>query len=173
MLNWLSTQCHWPRKWGWFIRPWMLISQCTITVFSYPKILKSATLLYQGLHSLLIKLPCFSLKQNAVLIYQKCYHERINGLKRICRKDHLQIIQKSSLWKLYNVHSKRICSTDSLQAAQLWHSCDPPFLSGLPNSSNNQWVPKRNFNKHSRKCSLYIFQILFKPNLTFQFPMNS
>ena len=43
---------------------------------------------------------------------------------------------KKLLWEKYDAHSKRTCSTDSLQAPQLGHSCDPLPLACLPNSLN-------------------------------------
>ena len=46
---------------------------------------------------------------------------------------------------VYELHSHRTSSTDALQAPQLGHSCNPPLLARLPNSSNCPWVPEQNF----------------------------
>ena len=92
---------------------------------------------------------------NKMQFYKKCYREGTLR-KHLEEGPSSNRPKKSSLWESYDAHSKRTCSTDSLQASQLGHSCDPLSLSCLPNSSNNPCVPKLNLKKQSRRCFLYI-----------------
>ena len=86
---------------------------------------KSPTLLYQKLHvySLFTNIPCFPPKAKCSFIKNSPTKNCFNS---ICRKDLLQVVQKTSLCESYNAHSKKTCLTDSLQAQQLQHFCDLP-----------------------------------------------
>ena len=62
--------------------------------------------------------------------------------------------QKINLWESYDAHSKTTCSTDSLQAPQLGHFCDPP-PAWLPNSS----TAHRYLNKAKKKTMSKVFPL--------------
>ena len=68
---------------------------------------------------------CLSFLLSKMQFYENATTKK--GLESIWRKDLLQIVQKTSLWKSYDAHSERTCSADSLQAPELVHSCDPSW----------------------------------------------
>ena len=97
-------------------------------------------LLYYA-RSYICPLPtCLPFLLNKMQFYQTCYHkemfQKVSGGRTVFKNS-----KKSSHWESYDAHSKKTCSTDSLQAQQLGQSCDPPTLSCLPDSLNNPWVP--------------------------------
>ena len=105
--------------------------------------------------------------ENCLLYYTKNYTHRSStylvfllkkyscienaAIKKIFKwtwKNLLQVMEKIDLWESHDVHSKRTCSTDSLQVPQSGHSCHPLLLVCLPNSSNSLWVPEQNLKNN-------------------------
>ena len=130
------------------------ITQWTIAIWKFLSLIpnwhqKSPTVLYQRLHSSFTHIPCFSPKQNTALL--KHYY-----------KGRFQIHLEEEL--ACNAYSKTTCSTDSLQAPPLGHSCDPPLPAWLPISSYSPWVATcspyfRDYNSVKRRLWLLWFRM--------------